>query len=73
LYAIDSFIDNETTDLFFLSSFCSLPEGLESQTARATFVDNQRLVCNSKALDLERTDAPPILSIMKNKEGDKYI
>ena len=58
LYAIDSFIDNGITDFSLPFSLRGLPEGLRSQTARATFIDNQHLVCNSKALELERTDAP---------------
>lgn len=54
LEAINSFLDEDITDVWFPFSQKSLPASFRTQSARLDFLDAQQLVFNTKALDLER-------------------
>jgi serine/threonine protein kinase len=57
LDAIGSFVHEEISDTWFPFTQRSLPNGLRDHSDRTSFLDKQRLVCNTKALNLERSDA----------------
>jgi len=54
LDAIDAFIDDGFTDVFFPFSGATLPETLRDHSARLNFLELQHLVYDTEALDLER-------------------
>ncbi|KAF1940702.1 kinase-like protein [Clathrospora elynae] len=56
LDAIEIFIQQGVTDFWFPFTQRSLPAGLRSHSSRQEFLDFQELVCNTKALNLERAD-----------------
>ncbi|KAH7065840.1 kinase-like domain-containing protein [Paraphoma chrysanthemicola] len=57
LDVIERFIEQGISDLGFPFNQKSLPHILGSQSDRANFLDHQRAVCNSKALNLEQPRA----------------
>jgi serine/threonine protein kinase len=57
LDTIGSFVQEEISDTWFPFTPRSLPKGLREHSDRSCFLDQQRLVCNTKALNLERPDA----------------
>jgi serine/threonine protein kinase len=52
---IDNFVQHGISDTWFPFVQRSLPEGLHCHSDRTNFLNTQRLVCNTKALNLERT------------------
>jgi hypothetical protein len=57
LEAIEGFISQGITDFWFPFTQRSLPQSLRSNSARLEFLAVQELVCNARALNLEREDA----------------
>jgi hypothetical protein len=57
LEAIEGFTSQNITDFWFPFTQRSLPESLGSNSARLDFLAAQEIVCNTRALNLERTDA----------------
>ncbi|KAH7410456.1 hypothetical protein DE146DRAFT_628961 [Phaeosphaeria sp. MPI-PUGE-AT-0046c] len=57
LDAIDSFVQQGVSDTWFPFDQRSLPERLHGHSDRANFLQKQKIVCNTKALNLERTHA----------------
>ncbi|KAH7080769.1 kinase-like domain-containing protein, partial [Paraphoma chrysanthemicola] len=57
LEAINSFVQHECSDTWFPFTQRNLPEGLRDPSERSGFLERQKLVCNTKALNLERADS----------------
>ncbi|KAH8701341.1 kinase-like domain-containing protein, partial [Phaeosphaeriaceae sp. PMI808] len=57
LSAVESFVQQGISDTWFPFTQRSLPEGLCGHSDRSDFLEMQRLVCNTKALNLERAGA----------------
>lgn len=75
LDAIDSFVQQGVSDTWFPFDQRSLPERLHGHSDRASFLETQKVVCNTKALNLERTHAghghfPDPTEIPLRKVGD---
>lgn len=57
LDVIDDFIKHGMSDTWFPFDQRSLPVRLNGHSDRANFLETQKIVCNSKALNLERLHA----------------
>lgn len=57
LDTIDGFVEHGVSDTWFPFDQRSLPERLHGHSDRAKFLETQKIVCNTKALNLERSNA----------------